>query len=287
MLMNLAGRKCLVVGGGKVAAGKIDGLLHHGAEVIVVAPRAVRRSRVMPGPGLSSCAGARFPRSLDGAFLAIAATSSPVTNAAVFRACTERGILCNSVDDPAHCDFFYPSVVRRGNLQIAISTGGHSPALAARLRRELEMQFGPEWSAWVDYLGEKRNALLLKNCPMENANTVCCNWPRESLSGVPQRTPADRPSKRSAPGPPNPPQPSAPLPFNKPGLHIDHRIYDQLDEPTVQYPVLLPQIVVGKHVAELPLAVAARCAHILRSAPGSRQSEKAFRICSSFLRPET
>jgi siroheme synthase-like protein len=92
----------------------------------------------------------------------IAATSSSRINEAVFQASKIRGILCNAADDPDHCDFFYPAIVRRGQLQIAISTGGSSPALASRLRRELEQQFGSEWGAWVDHLGELRRELLAK-----------------------------------------------------------------------------------------------------------------------------
>lgn len=166
MLVSLAGRKCVVVGAGKIAAAKIDGLLNCGAAVTVVSSRAVpaieRRAR---GGALIWRQRAFRARDLDGAFLAVAATNSSETNAAVFRACATRGVLCNSVDDPEHCDFIYPAVVRRGPLQIAISTGGRSPALAARLRRELERQFGPEWGAWVDELGRLRNALLESPMP--------------------------------------------------------------------------------------------------------------------------
>ena len=78
----------------------------------------------------------------------------------VFREARSRGILCNAVDDPERCDFYYPAVVRRGQLQIAISTGGQSPALAQRLRRELEMEFGEEYSGWVEELGKVREKLL-------------------------------------------------------------------------------------------------------------------------------
>jgi precorrin-2 dehydrogenase/sirohydrochlorin ferrochelatase len=102
---------------------------------------------------------------VQGKFLAVAATNSSKVNEAVFRACAARGVLCNSVDDPEHCDFVYPAVARRGPLQIAISTGGRSPALAARLRRELERQFGPEWGAWVDDLGRRRDELLKGKMP--------------------------------------------------------------------------------------------------------------------------
>ena len=161
MLVNLAGRKCVVVGAGKVAAAKIDGLLACGASVTVVSPRALPAIQRHARAGMLIWRRHAFSaRDLNGAFLAIAATSSRKTNAAVFRACATRCIFCNSVDDPEHCDFIYPAVVRRGPLQIAISTGGRSPALASRLRRQFEQKFGPEWGAWVNHLGQLRENLL-------------------------------------------------------------------------------------------------------------------------------
>ena len=166
MLVNLQGKKCLVVGAGKVAAVKIAGLLQHGAQVEVVSPRAAQSVRDLAKAGALVWRRRSFsPRDVDGAFLAVAATNSSRINGAVFRACAAQGILCNSVDDPERCDFFYPAVVRRGPLQIAISTGGRSPALAARLRRELEGQFGPEWSAWVEHLGKLRRNLIKAKMP--------------------------------------------------------------------------------------------------------------------------
>jgi precorrin-2 dehydrogenase / sirohydrochlorin ferrochelatase len=166
MLVSLARRKCIVVGAGKVAAAKIEGLLACGASVTVVGPRAVPAIQRHARAGAIIWHSRAFrPRDLDGAFLVVAATNLSKTNAAVFRACKPRGILCNSVDDPEHCDFIYPAVVRRGPLQIAISTGGRSPALAARLRGELEQQFGPEWGAWVEELGRLRKALFEQTMP--------------------------------------------------------------------------------------------------------------------------
>ena len=102
---------------------------------------------------------------LEDAFLVIAATSSPAVNEEVFRAGKERGVLCNVVDDPEHCDFYYPAVVHRGALQIAISTGGHSPALAHRLRVELDQQFGPEYEAWVEEVGRQRRQIMARDLP--------------------------------------------------------------------------------------------------------------------------
>ncbi len=168
IMLRLEGRACVVVGAGRVAAAKAAGLLRHGAEVVVVAPNAVRGIREKARSGKLTWSRRRFsPRDVRGAFLVVAATDSAASNHAVFRACQARGVLCNAVDDPEYCDFFYPAVVRRGPLQIAISTNGNSPALAARLRKELERRFGPEWGAFVEHIGELRQQLLSANMPLK------------------------------------------------------------------------------------------------------------------------
>jgi precorrin-2 dehydrogenase / sirohydrochlorin ferrochelatase len=161
MFVKLAGRPCLVVGAGTVAESKIEGLLQADAAVRVVAPRVGQRANDWAQAGRISLEEREFlPRDLDGAFLVIAATSSPGLNALVFEQARSRNVLCNVVDDPAHCDFYYPAVVRRGKLQLAISTEGQSPALAQKLRKELEAQFGPEYEGWVEKLGEARRQLF-------------------------------------------------------------------------------------------------------------------------------
>ena len=161
MMLRIEGKKCLVVGGGRVAAEKIAGLLAHGANITVVSPRIVAAIQKQARAGTLRWIKRRFsPGDVKNTFLAIAATNSSAVNSLVFRACADRGVLCNAVDDPENCDFFYPAVVRRGPLQIAISTGGNSPALASRLRRELEQQFAPEWAKWVEQLGEMRRELM-------------------------------------------------------------------------------------------------------------------------------
>jgi precorrin-2 dehydrogenase/sirohydrochlorin ferrochelatase len=167
IMVKLEGRKCVVVGAGKVAEEKIAGLLPHLARVTVVSPRATKKIQKQAQGGVLRWKQRRF-RSSDvaGSFLVIAATDSAAVNAAVFRACTARGVLCNSVDDPPNCDFFYPAVVRRGALQIAISTNGRSPALASRLRLELEEQFGPEWADWIEHIGNMRNQILSERMPL-------------------------------------------------------------------------------------------------------------------------
>lgn len=168
IMLRLEGRTCVVVGAGRIAAVKAAGLLRYGAQVVVVAPKAVRWIREKA----RSCKvvwrrRAFSARDVRGAFLVVAATDSAAFNGAVFHACRSRGVLCNVVDDPEHCDFFYPAVVCRGPLQLAISTDGNSPALAARLRQELERQFGPEWASFVEHIGELRRQFLTASMPLK------------------------------------------------------------------------------------------------------------------------
>ncbi len=107
------------------------------------------------------------PTDLEGVFLVIAATSSTELHELIYKEATRRGVLCNVVDVPALCDFYYPSVVQRGALQIAISTAGQSPALAQRLRKQLEDQFGPEYEEWLVQLGDARDKLRSTNADSE------------------------------------------------------------------------------------------------------------------------
>jgi precorrin-2 dehydrogenase / sirohydrochlorin ferrochelatase len=166
ILLKLKAKKCVVVGAGKIAAGKAAGLLTSGARVVVIGPRAAEWIRSQARAGKVIWHRRRFTvADVEHAFLVIAATNSNATNEAVFRACAERGVLCNVVDVPERCDFFYPAVVRRGPLQIAISTDGRSPALARRLRIELERQFGAEYGAWVEQVGKMRQKLRRRNLP--------------------------------------------------------------------------------------------------------------------------
>jgi precorrin-2 dehydrogenase/sirohydrochlorin ferrochelatase len=168
VMLRLAGRKCLVVGAGRVAAAKAAGLLRDGAEVVVVAPKAVAWIREKARAGKLAWRRRPFSsRNVKGMFLVVATTNSAATNGAVFRACRIRAVLCNVVDDPKRCDFIYPAVVHRVPLQIAISTAGNSPALASRLRRELERQFGPEWQPFVERIGKLRRQLLRTDMPRQ------------------------------------------------------------------------------------------------------------------------
>jgi siroheme synthase-like protein len=158
--LDLAGRRAVVVGAGAVALGKADALLDAGARLTVIAtgpPEALER---LEAAGVTVERRGFEPADLDGAFLCVAASDDPAERAAIHRHARERGVLANLVDDVDHCDFAAPAIVRRGELQIAVSTGGRTPALASRLRRLLEERFGPEWEELSALLGEVREQTL-------------------------------------------------------------------------------------------------------------------------------
>jgi precorrin-2 dehydrogenase/sirohydrochlorin ferrochelatase len=164
MFLKLARRRCVVVGAGRIAEGKIASLLEAGARVRVVAPHATPTIAIRARERRLMWIQRPFePADLDRAFLVVAAANSAKVHRVVYREARRRGVLCNAVDEPARCDFYYPAVVRRGDLQIAVSTSGRSPALAQRLRRELEAQFGPEYEAWLAHLGRSRAALFARS----------------------------------------------------------------------------------------------------------------------------
>jgi precorrin-2 dehydrogenase/sirohydrochlorin ferrochelatase len=160
MFLKLSDRPCLVVGAGAVAESKIASILEAGGRVRAVAPEATPQVRSWAESDAIEWRQRPFrPDDLDGMFLVVAATSSTELHQRIFDEATRRGVLCNIVDVPALCDFYYPSVVQRGSLQIAISTAGLSPALAQRLRKQLEDEFGPEYEEWLTQLGEARQKL--------------------------------------------------------------------------------------------------------------------------------
>jgi uroporphyrin-III C-methyltransferase / precorrin-2 dehydrogenase / sirohydrochlorin ferrochelatase len=161
IFLKLEGRRCLVVGAGVVALDKIGSLLKAGARLRVVAPRAHDEILRFANDGAVEWIQRAFEAAdIDGHELVIAATDQPQVNAAVYREAVERGIFCNSVDDIPNCDFFFGSVVSRGALQIAISTAGESPALAQRLRREIDAQVPQDLGPWLEQIGELRREIL-------------------------------------------------------------------------------------------------------------------------------
>ncbi len=159
--LEVSGRRCVVTGGGREAEGKARALLEAEAQVVVIAPRVSAGLGDLVRRGEMTHVARRYRRGdLAGAFLVIAADADRAVRAEVFAEAEAERVLCNAVDDVEHCHFAVPSIVRRGELLLAISTGGQAPALAKRLRRRLAEQFGWQWEALVDVLGEVRTATL-------------------------------------------------------------------------------------------------------------------------------
>ena len=157
VFLDVRGRTALVVGGGAVAERKAAGLARAGACVRVVAPTVTAGLEAQARDGLVDLRRRAFRENdVEGVFLVYAATDDAAVNEAVYAEAEARGVPANVVDDPAHCSFIVPSVVRRGPLQLAVSTSGAAPALAKRLRRELEGRFPEDWAVYVDLLAEVR-----------------------------------------------------------------------------------------------------------------------------------
>ncbi len=146
IFVKLTGRRAVVVGAGNIAASKIVSLREAGAIVTVIAPEALPEIQQLAAAGeIEWLQRAYQENDLDGVFIAVAGTATPEVNRAVFAEAQAKEILCNAVDDPPFCDFYFPSIVKRGDLQIAISTAGESPALAMRLRKEINAALPGRW----------------------------------------------------------------------------------------------------------------------------------------------
>ena len=159
-ILDIAGRRAVVVGAGKVGEGKIEGLLNGGADVQVVSLTATDRVRQWAAQGRIELHERAYETAdLDGAFLVIAATEDNPTNVRVFEDAEARQMLCNVVDVTHLCNFILPSIVRHGDLAIAVSTGGASPALARRIRLSLEQCYGDEYAVALELLGALREEL--------------------------------------------------------------------------------------------------------------------------------
>ncbi len=164
--LNLEGRLCLVVGGGKVAERKVQTLLSCGAKVVLVSPEATPKLRDLAKKGQIIWFPEPFkPEHLEGGWLVFACTNDKGAQREVFRLAEERKIFCNVVDQPELCSFIVPSVVKRGRLQLAISTSGASPALARRLRERLEKIFGEEYEAYLELIHLARQTILAQDLP--------------------------------------------------------------------------------------------------------------------------
>lgn len=163
VFLNVRGKKCVVVGGGEVALRKVQTLLEHGAAVEVVSPALCSELDRLARDGKIKARNNQLePSDLEGTLIVIAATDDPGTNSRVAAEAGRRKTLVNVVDDRELCDFIVPSSIRRGDLMIAISTGGKSPALSRKIRVRLEKLFGEEYAALTDLIGEVRAELKMR-----------------------------------------------------------------------------------------------------------------------------
>ena len=174
------GRRCVVVGGGRIAARKIASLLDAGALVHVVAPELVEELRTARDEKRITVAERPFESAdLDDAWLATAATSTAAVNRAVFQAGEARRVWVNAADDPSNCSFTLMSVVRQGDLVVSVGTGGRSPALATYLKDHVAQEMGPEWAALLELLSEAREELRADGTSSETVD-----WRRALDSGM-------------------------------------------------------------------------------------------------------
>jgi precorrin-2 dehydrogenase/sirohydrochlorin ferrochelatase len=173
IFVDLQDQGVLVVGGGEVAERKIRDLLTYACRISIASPRLTPYLKELVDRGevrlidLDS-----LDESLDAVFMVIAATDDPALNSRIASKAKARGILVNSVDQPLDCTFIMPSVVKSGGLQIAISTGGKSPALAKKIRGELEGIFGPEYASLIELLGLIRRELLSRGKPSSDNKII-------------------------------------------------------------------------------------------------------------------
>jgi siroheme synthase-like protein len=187
IFVKLARRPCLLVGAGEIALQKIPSLLAAEAQLRVIAPRVRPEIRALANEGRLELIEREFTDSdLDRTFLVVAATDQPAVNAAIYEGAVERNMLCNSVDDPPHCDFYFGSIVTRGELQIAISTAGESPALAQRLRHEIDEQLPDDLGPWLNELGELRREVLAAYPTGENRKLLLHTLAQREVCGSQQ-----------------------------------------------------------------------------------------------------
>lgn len=159
--LDIRGRRCLVVGGGGVGSRKVTGLLSCGACVTLVSPVISESVRQQVEAGSVEWRDRDYQTAdLDGMFLVIGATDKPDLNRRIHSDALARNMLCNIADRPEVCNFILPAVIRRGDLVIAVSTSGQSPAFARKLRKDLETRFGPEYADFLNLMGTIRKRLL-------------------------------------------------------------------------------------------------------------------------------
>ena len=178
VFLNLAGRRCIIIGGGQIAEGKISKLLDSGATIVVISPDATPGIRKFAETGKVELDLRKYrPGDLQDAFLVIAATNDRVVNQEIFEEAETLGVLLNAVDDMPRCSFIAPSIVKKGPVTIAISTGGASPALARRLRETLSGSSDLDWTQATSVLSKARQIVKDKQVAVDPQRWQCCMTP--------------------------------------------------------------------------------------------------------------
>jgi precorrin-2 dehydrogenase/sirohydrochlorin ferrochelatase len=175
VFLNLTGRRCVIIGGGQIAEGKISKLLDSGAKIIVISPDATQGIRSFAERGQIELDLRKYQQGdLQGAFLVIAATNDRVVNQEIFEEAEKQGILLNAVDDMPRCSFIAPSIVEKGPVTVAISTGGASPALARKLRENMEVSSALDWADATGVLSKARQTIKDKQIAVDPQRWQCC-----------------------------------------------------------------------------------------------------------------
>lgn len=182
ILLDLHGKTALVVGGGKVAQRKIETLLEFGGKIHLVARDLTSELKGYVEEGLVRHLGPEFSEeTLDGIFLVIAATDDPGLNRRVSQRAQQRGLLINAVDQPLDCNFIVPSVLRRGDLLVSVSTSGRSPAMAKKIREDLENTFGDEYASFLVLMGNLRKEVLSRGFSGEENKRIFYEFVHSSI----------------------------------------------------------------------------------------------------------
>ena len=175
VFLNLTGRRCVIIGGGQIAEGKISKLLDSGAKIIVISPDATQGIRGFAERGQIEFDLRKYQEGdLQGAFLVIAATNDRVVNQEIFEEAEKQGILLNAVDDMPRCSFIAPSIVEKGPVTVAISTGGASPALARKLRENMEVSSALDWADATGVLSKARQIIKDEQIAVDPQRWQCC-----------------------------------------------------------------------------------------------------------------
>lgn len=175
VFLNLTERRCVIIGGGQIAEGKISKLLDSGAKIIVISPDATQGIRGFAERGQIELDLRKYQDGdLQGAFLAIAATNDRMVNQEIFEEAEKQGILLNAVDDMPRCSFIAPSIVEKGPVTVAISTGGASPALARKLREKMEVSSALDWADATSVLSKARQVIKDKQIAVDPQRWQCC-----------------------------------------------------------------------------------------------------------------